>query len=115
MSQVIGLLLAVGLWGWIVFREWWLASRQWAERQSAEERRRFLQRLDHELKNPLTAIQAGLSNLTVEPLEDHMAEEVSAVKTQVHRISRLVADLRKLAALEVTSLELSFENNVSII
>ena len=28
-----------------------------------EERRRFLRRLDHELKNPLTAIRAGLVNL----------------------------------------------------
>lgn len=73
--------------------------------QTSEDRRQFVRRLDHELKNPLTAIQAGLTNLAIEPLEDHMAEEVSAVQTQVHRISRLVADLRKLAALEITSLE----------
>ena len=30
--------------------------------RTAEERRKFLRRLDHELKNPLTAIQAGLAN-----------------------------------------------------
>ena len=30
--------------------------------QAADERRRFLRRLDHELKNPLTAIRAGSSN-----------------------------------------------------
>jgi len=32
--------------------------------QFAEDRRRFLRRLDHELKNPLTAILAGLANLS---------------------------------------------------
>jgi two-component system OmpR family sensor kinase len=73
--------------------------------KASDDRRRFLQRLDHELKNPLTAIQAGLTNLTHEPLEDYAAGEVSAVKDQVLRISRLVADLRKLAALETTPLE----------
>ena len=31
----------------------------------AEDRRRFLRRLDHELKNPLTAILAGLANLSI--------------------------------------------------
>jgi two-component system OmpR family sensor kinase len=36
--------------------------------QSSEDRRRFLQRLDHELKNPLTAIRAGLTNIAQQPL-----------------------------------------------
>lgn len=75
------------------------------QRQSSEDRRRFLQRLDHELKNPLTAIQAGLTNLTYEPLENYQANELSAVQAQVLRISRMVADLRKLAALESRPLE----------
>ena len=34
-----------------------------AQEAAAEEHRRFLLRLDHELKNPVTAIQAGLANL----------------------------------------------------
>jgi len=84
-------------------------------KQASEDRRRFLQRLDHELKNPLTAIQAGLTNLTYEPLEDYLADEVSAVKVQVLRISRLVADLRKLAALETTPLEKSPVNIAELI
>lgn len=71
---------------------------------AAEERRRFLQRLDHELKNPLTAIQTGLSNIDQFAVEEQK-EEVSAVKTQVLRVSRLVADLRKLAALETMPIE----------
>jgi two-component system OmpR family sensor kinase len=74
-------------------------------KQANEDRRRFLQRLDHELKNPLTVIRAGLTNMTYEPLEDYLANEISAVQVQVLRITRLVADLRKLAALEITPLE----------
>jgi two-component system OmpR family sensor kinase len=75
------------------------------QRQVSEDRRRFLQRLDHELKNPLTAIRAGLTNIAQQPLDEYAADEVSAVQAQVLRISRLVADLRKLAALEITPLE----------
>ena len=53
---------------------------------AAEERRQFLQRLDHELKNPLTAIQAGLANL------DGTGNEpaIESIKTQTQRLSRLV-------------------------
>jgi two-component system OmpR family sensor kinase len=80
------------------------------QQQASEERRRFLQRLDHELKNPLTAIRAGLTNIAQQSLEPYAAEEVSAVQAQVLRISRLVADLRKLAALEVTPLETATVN-----
>ena len=85
-------------------------------RQAAsEDRRRFLQRLDHELKNPLTAIRAGLTNIASEPLDDYLTEEVSAVQAQVLRISRLVADLRKLAALEITPLETTPVNMVELL
>lgn len=80
------------------------------QKTANQDRRHFLQRLDHELKNPLTAIQAGLTNLTYQPLEDYLANEVSAVQAQVLRINRLVADLRKLAALESTPLEKSAVN-----
>ncbi len=73
--------------------------------QSSDERRRFLQRLDHELKNPLTAIRTGLNNITYQPLDDYVTSEVSAVQTQTLRISRLVADLRKLSSLEIAPLE----------
>lgn len=84
-------------------------------KQASEDRRRFLQRLDHELKNPLTAIQAGLNNITYLPLDDYVTDEVAAVQTQVRRISRLVADLRKLAALEITALESSLVNMAELL
>lgn len=70
-----------------------------------DNRRRFTRRLDHELKNPLTAIRAGLTNITSEPLSEYVEKEVAAVESQALRISRLVADLRKLATLETMQLE----------
>jgi len=70
-----------------------------------DNRRRFTRRLDHELKNPLTAIRAGLTNITSEPLSEYVEKEVAAVESQALRISSLVADLRKLATLETMRLE----------
>jgi two-component system OmpR family sensor kinase len=72
---------------------------------SLQERRRFLQRLDHELKNPLTAIHTGLNNVGDVADEPYVKGEVDAVKAQVGRVTNLVADLRKLAALETASIE----------
>ncbi|MGA9531531.1 MAG: HAMP domain-containing sensor histidine kinase [Anaerolineales bacterium] len=72
---------------------------------SVQERRRFLQRLDHELKNPLTAIQTGLNNVVDVAQDSYVKGEVKAVKAQVQRVTNLVADLRKLAALETMSIE----------
>ena len=77
----------------------------------AEEHRRFLRRLDHELKNPLTAIQAGLANLSTagggasEGLREAQAEALESMRAQTLRLSRLAADLRKLADLETRPLE----------
>jgi two-component system OmpR family sensor kinase len=70
---------------------------------AAEERRQFLLRLDHELKNPLTAIQAGLANLGGSANEP----AIESIKAQTLRLSRLVADLRKLAELETRPIERS--------
>jgi two-component system OmpR family sensor kinase len=73
--------------------------------QAGEERRRFLRRLDHELKNPLTAIRAGLANLVEVGSEESQQQALSSVNAQVLRLSRLAADLRKLAELETRPLE----------
>lgn len=77
-----------------------------AHAQAAEERRRFLQRLDHELKNPLTAIRAGLANLAANGSETQ-AKTLGSIETQTLRLSRLTADLRKLAELETYPLEVT--------
>jgi len=73
----------------------------------AENRRRFLRRLDHELKNPLTAILAGLANLSILEDPDERAVTLESVSTQVDRMRKLVAELRKLSELETRPLDLS--------
>lgn len=89
-----------------------LLVRDWVEKiridliiQAAEDRRRFLRRLDHELKNPLTAILAGLANLSVSESPEDRGETLASVQAQVGRLRRLVAELRKLSELETRSLE----------
>lgn len=61
---------------------------------------RFLARLDHELKNPVTAMLAGLSNL------DPANPAVTSIHSQAERLSRLTGDLRKLAEVRSVVLEL---------
>lgn len=73
--------------------------------QASNERRRFLQRLDHELKNPLTAIRAGLANLAEARLDEAQITALGSVEAQALRLSRLASDLRKLAELETRPLE----------
>ena len=74
--------------------------------QYAEDRRRFLRRLDHELKNPLTAILAGLANLSIAENQEDRSLSLSSVQAQVNRLRRLVAELRKLSELETRPLDL---------
>jgi signal transduction histidine kinase len=61
--------------------------------------------LDHELKNPLTAIRAGLANLAEMPSGEPRQEALASVEAQALRLSRLSSDLRKLAELEVRLVE----------
>jgi len=81
--------------------------RQQVQQQSSEERRRFLQRLDHELKNPLTAIRAGVVNIAEAPTDEARRDATESIEAQAMRLSRLSADLRKLAELETRPLEFS--------
>lgn len=109
LSWLVGLLLS-GLAA-SYFSLWLRAERNrqrevaQAQAQAADERRRFLRRLDHELKNPLTAIRAGLANLAWVSSEEAQGEALSSVEAQALRLSRLAADLRKLAELETRLLE----------
>ncbi len=98
----------------------WVRDRHKTELQNLrttyeENRRRFLGRLDHELKNPLTVIRAGLANISSEPLGDYVSNEVSVVEIQVLRISQLVADLRKVANLEEKAPDLMQINLVDLL
>lgn len=73
--------------------------------RAADDRRRFIGRLDHELKNPLTAIRVGLANLAEAPVDAARGDALASIAAQTVRLSRLSADLRKLADLETRPLE----------
>jgi two-component system OmpR family sensor kinase len=107
LSGIIGLVFWSTAWADRVRRQ--------ASRTAAEERRRFLRRLDHELKNPLTAIRAGLANLEGLPSGDSKNRVLESVEAQTLRLSRLSSDLRKLAELEVRLVEHSPVNLTSLL
>jgi two-component system OmpR family sensor kinase len=98
-------LVAAGL----VVREWTVQVRRQslarANAEAEEERRHFLRRLDHELKNPLTAIQVGLANLAEAHTEEDRRASLASVQAQVERIASLTGSLRKLAELETRAIE----------
>jgi two-component system OmpR family sensor kinase len=79
--------------------------RRQEQAQAADNRRRFLYSLDHELKNPLTAIRAGLANLAATLNAEAHRETLDSVEAEILRLSHLTADLRKLAELETYPLE----------
>jgi two-component system OmpR family sensor kinase len=103
---VVGLLASVVLAAARLTRQRATMAAEAAERdamaRAANDRLRFLMRLDHELKNPLTAIRAGLANIEQAGAAGPALESVSA---QASRITQLLGDLRKLADLETREIE----------
>jgi len=97
-----GVLGGVGLAVWSLVRRRREQAVVTSRQEQVDLHRRFIRRLDHELKNPLTAIRAGLANLADQP--DSVT--LSSVRTQVDRLARLTADLRKLADLETRPIEM---------
>ena len=83
--------------------------------RSTTEHRQFLQRLDHELKNPLTTLQVELANLDEEPhqsqrtFDSDLSTEspLKRIRTQVMRLNDMVLQLRKLADLQTSEIEQS--------
>lgn len=69
--------------------------------------RRFLLRLDHEMKNPVTALRAALPGVVPDPasLDPARARAYDTLQQQTLRLSALVAELRKIAELESRPLE----------
>ena len=69
-------------------------------------RQRFFQRLDHELKNPLTIIRLGIVNLEQSPgLSGEQASSLERISQQVQRLQKLVVDLRLLYELGRSAIE----------
>lgn len=67
--------------------------------------RRFLSRLDHELKNPVTAVRAAAAGLSSDPQGAERVRLTDVVDTQTARLATLVADLRKLGDIESQPIE----------
>lgn len=112
---VIGLLISALLAIWVFMKQRAQQKQQQIRTEAVEDRRRFLRRLDHELKNPLTAILAGLATLAAQedaqPSMDNTNSTIlKNVQTQSLRLSSLVGDLRKLSDLENLPLEVTTVN-----
>jgi two-component system OmpR family sensor kinase len=76
-----------------------------AVREAEQGRRRFLRRLDHEMKNPLTGLRAALVNLQEAQSKDERIRAGENAKRAQERLSALLTDLRKLADLEERQIE----------
>lgn len=77
------------------------------------EHKQFLLRLDHELKNPLSAIKTSLAlmgqqlnDLSPDNKQDELNQTVHQIDAQTDRINHLISDLRKLSELETYLIEL---------
>lgn len=70
-----------------------------------DNRRNFMRRLDHEIKNPLTGLRAALVNLKEEQTEEQRQRQVGNANRAVERLIRLLTDLRKLSELEDRAIE----------
>jgi two-component system OmpR family sensor kinase len=151
VGTAISLILLVGLLGWELAGQR-CADRLVAMRRAQDDaRRRFIRRLDHELKNPLTGLRAALANLGAQDgiaqtdlgrsldetapspntrTRDALAGDADAQSTgspqsapqslqdaerQTERLSRLIADLRKLGELEERPLELEPVNLAEVL
>ncbi|TNM53985.1 sensor histidine kinase [Brevibacterium sediminis] len=106
--------LAVGAWfGWRYLQRREAALRESIETAAAEDsmtkRNRMLIRLDHELKNPLTALRTSAASIREVVRDGGTLSEVEPAAKQVdvssRRVARLLADLRKLADVETRIIE----------
>lgn len=68
-------------------------------RDMEQNRRSFLRRLDHEIKNPLTGLRAALVNMQETQAADERQHAVENAGRAVARLTRLLGDLRKLSDL----------------
>lgn len=96
------LLVIAGLEGAHHLRRQVLAS---AQREYALSRHRFIHRLEHEMKNPLTTIRAQLAYLSERAGESSLDQVLVDIRTQIERMNRLLGQLRKLAELEEQDIE----------
>ena len=90
--------------GWIKEQKAQRAIQRSME-EAEQGRQRFIRRLDHEIKNPLTGLRAALVNL--QEMRDSTERQKASENAHraVERLTRLLNDLRKLSDLEERSIE----------
>jgi two-component system OmpR family sensor kinase len=103
---VVGLLIAIFVSIVIYFQLQTQAKYEHERQEALTERRSFLRRLDHELKNPITAIFMGLANLKNSLLSTQEQEYLDIIDAHTRRLQRLTSDLRKLADLKTMEMEM---------
>lgn len=80
-----------------------LADEQIAQ---VQERKRFFRRLDHELKNPLTTIRLGITNLQQDArANEEMQGSLERISHQAQRLQTLVENLRRLSEMDENSMD----------
>ncbi len=104
IMTIAGIGLVASLISWFWQRRGVKALAHQASRHRIE-RRQFVQRLDHELKNPLTILQTGLAGLPQQAASVSETHEFQLAQQQVTRLRRLIQDLRKLTDIETYTLE----------
>jgi len=109
-SKALGLAVLVGglahLFTLIGVRVW-MHRRHQEEltRAKARELQRFLSKLDHELKNPITALRFGLANLTAITNDPDQLQIINNLEAQTLRIAHLITNLRKLVEFDRVAME----------
>ena len=99
LGAAITLLLAA-MWAAAALADYLSRSALTEKLDEAERgQRRFLHRLDHEIKNPLTGLQAALANVRESASAEERTRAGENAGRAVDRLTRLLADLRKLAEL----------------
>ena len=107
--------LLAGLFLTLLLLAFWIGSARTENRarriiedtvtESELGRRRFLRRLDHEMKNPLTGLRAALVNLQEAQNKDERIRAGENAKRAQERLTTLLNDLRKLADLDERQIE----------
>lgn len=106
---IVGFLVSVivieGLGLWLLGRRSVARAMLAREQAAAEAHRRFLLRLDHEVKNPLTALYGNLETLSDLVGDRDPAGALVSARNQARRIEDLLHALRRLAELEGRTIE----------
>ncbi len=106
LSIQVGIFISLIVWAIIGFRVAVSRAHQQGYAEGTEAgrlgQRQFLARLDHELKNPLTAIRAAVATAQASP--NVASPETAIIDSQSQRMSNLLTNLRRLSDLETTPL-----------